>query len=361
MPAETLSKGRPSPRFRIGRRRFLATAAAAPAAIGAGAALASPARALTGPVVLVHTQAAGDKGPIDSMIGRLEQLAAARGFQARTVHAGDPARHAAVLNALGAAGAPVVFGTFPVISQAFRAAAAAWPKTRWIHLFGRPATPPIPGLVTVSYDYYLGCYLSGVFAAHVSRSKRIGYIGGIGMPPLYADLNALKAGVRAADPGIAVRAAFAGSFQDPAKGHEIARRMFDAGIDYIQADSAATDAGIIRAANEQAGRMVCAVDPAQFALGPGSVIAVAKLDFGQSLHNKLSEALDPGWRGGRHVRTGLGTGVIDFRRSPLYRGQAPREAVARSDRAWPHVERARAAILDGTLKVPFDTVLRSPG
>ena len=44
-------------------------------------------------------------------------------------------------------------------------------------------------------------------------------------------------------------AAFAGSFQDPAKGQEIATQMYQGGVDYIQTDSAATDAGIIAAAN----------------------------------------------------------------------------------------------------------------
>ena len=39
--------------------------------------------------------------------------------------------------------------------------------------------------------------------------------------------------------------AFAGSFQDPAKGYEIASQMLLGGIDYIQTDSAATDPGIV--------------------------------------------------------------------------------------------------------------------
>jgi hypothetical protein len=44
--------------------------------------------------------------------------------------------------------------------------------------------------------------------------------------------------------------------------------MFQGGIDYIQADAVATDGGIIQAANEGAGRMVSALDPAQYPLGP---------------------------------------------------------------------------------------------
>jgi ABC transporter substrate-binding protein PnrA-like len=53
-----------------------------------------------------------------------------------------------------------------------------YPKTKWIQIFGDPTDPPIPNVVTVSYDYYLGCYLSGLFAAHISTTHALGYIGG---------------------------------------------------------------------------------------------------------------------------------------------------------------------------------------
>ena len=357
MSKELNSIGFGVPFARPSRRRFLAAAAGASAFVGAGAALPFAARADTGLVALVHTQAAGDSGPIDSMMGRLDQLSAARGFETRAIYAQDPATYETVLRTLGDAGAAVVLGTFPVISEAFKAVAPLHPGTRWIQLFGDPVDPPIANLVTVSYDYYLGCYLSGVFAAHVSQTKQIGFIGGISIPPINADFNALRAGVHAVDPEATVTAAFAGSFQDPAKGYEIASQMFLDGIDYIQTDSAATDGGIIQAANERAGAMVSALDPAQYPLGPASVIGVVSLNFGQSLHNETSAALAADWQGGRHVPTGLGSGVIDFLRSPLYREQGPAEIVVRSDAAWPAVEAARAGILDGSLAVPFNTEL----
>ncbi len=350
------ANGRRLPFTPVTRRRFLTAAAGASAVLGAGGAPFLAARAETGMVALVHTQAAGDNGPIDSMIARLNQLADERGFETRAIYAQDPATYETVLRTLADAGASIVLATFPVISEAFKAVAPLYPDTRWIQLFGDPVEPPIPNLVTVSYDYYLGCYLSGVFAAHVSKTKKIGYIGGISIPPLNADFNALKAGVHSVDADATVTAAFAGSFQDPAKGYELAGQMFLDGIDYIQTDSAATDGGIIQAANERAGRMVSALDPAQYALGPSSVIGIVGLNFGQSLYDETGKASAPGWQGGRHVSTGLGE-VIDFILSPVYREQGPPALVAAAAAAWPHVERARAGILDGRVAVPFDTTI----
>ena len=100
--------------------------------------------------------------------------------------------------------------------------------------------------------------------------------------------------------------------------------------------------------------MVSALDPAQYVLGPASVVAVVSLDFGQSLHSQAGAALAFDWQGGRHVQTGLGTGVIDFLLSPVYQEQGPMEIVARSAETWPHIETARAGILDGSVLVLFN-------
>ena len=133
--------------------------------------------------------------------------------------------------------------------------------------------------------------------------------------------------------------------------------MFSDGIDYIQTDAAATDFGIITAANEAEGRMVSALDPAQFPLGPSSLISIVGLDFGVSLYNETQKALGSDWQGGTHVSTGIGTGVIDFLLSPVFQEKGPADVVAKSKEVWPTIEKAKASILDGSLKVPFNTEL----
>jgi len=338
------------------RRTILKASAAGLAVLGAST-LVRPAFAAGGLVALVHTQAAGDNGPVDSMIGKLEQLAGEQGFQTRAIYAQDPATYETIFRTLGDAGAEVIVSTFNEVAEPIKAVAPAYPDTKFIQLFGDPMDPPIPNVVTVSYDYYLGEYLAGVFAGHVSKTGKIGYIGGLSIPPLNAGFNALKAGVLSVRPDATVTPAFAGSFQDPAKGQEIASQMFSDGIDFIQAEGAATDGGVIAAANEEEGRMVSALDPAQYPLGPSSVISIVGLDFGASLYNEVSKAIGDDWEGGVHISTGLGTGVIDFIRSPLYQEQGPADIVAKSEEIWPEIEAVRAAILDGSLEVPFDTEL----
>lgn len=340
----------------LDRRRFLQIAAGG-AALGAAAMLDSRmAYAAGGLVALVHTQAAGDNGPVDAMIAKLKQLAGEKGFKYRVIYAEDPATYETVFRTLADAGAAIIVSTFNAVAEPFKALAPSYPNTKWIQLFGDPFEPAIANVETVSYDYYLGCYLSGVFAAKMSKTGKIGYIGGISIPPMNGDFNALKAGALSVNPKAAVTAAFAGSFQDPAKGQEIATQMYSSGIDYIQTDSAATDGGIITAANEKEGRMVSAISPAQYKLGPKSVISLVSLDFGQSLYNEVTRALEPGWKGG-HVHTGLGTGVIDFVASPVFEKEGPADLVAQRKATWAAIDKAKKDVLDGTVKVPLDTNL----
>ncbi len=334
-------------------RRGLLGASAGLAALAGGARSGQAAGKV---IALVHTQAAGDNGPIDSMIAHLRRVAREKGLTARIVYAADPATFESIFKSLGGAGAEVVVTTFNAVAEPLKAVAPLYPKTRFIQLYGDPITPPIANLATVSYDYYLGCYLSGLFGARMSKSGALGYIGGASLPGLNADLNALKAAATSVSPAIKVSGAFAGSFQDPAKGHEIASQMYQGGVDYIQTDSAATDTGIIQAATEGSGRLVSAISRDQFKIGPKAVVAIVRLDFGLSLATEVNRALAPGWTGG-HVATGLNGGIIDFELSDVFLREAPAELAAKAKQLWPGIQQARQEIIAGKLKVPFNTTL----
>jgi len=331
-------------------RRFFLQSASAAAGLALFGTMMRDAHAANALLALVHTQAAGDASAVDSMIAKLKQLASETGNKQRAIYAQDPATYETIFRTLGDAGASVIVSTFNEVTEPFKAIAPSYPNTKWIQLFGDPMEPPIPNVVTISYDYYLGCYLAGIFAARMSKTGKLGFIGGVSIPPINADYNAFKAGALSVRPDAGTSVAFAGSFQDPARGQEIATQMYSSGIDFIQTDAAATDFGIIAAANEVEGRLVSVLDPSEFPMGPKSVISIVGL-------NEVTQALGQNWQGGRHEHTGLGTGVVDFILSPLFAQQGRKDIVARIAEVEPEVARARAAILDGSLKVEFNTQL----
>jgi len=305
----------------------------------------------------VHTQAAGDNGVVDEMIASLHRIARERQLTARAIYAADPANYQPILELLGEAGAALVLVTFEEMTGPLEAVAPAFPHTRFVQLYGDPLVPPMVNVRTVSYETHLSSYLDGVCGARVSRADRIGYIGGASIPSLDAGVNALIAGARSVNPAMSVATTFVGSFQDPAKALEIANQMFGSGIDYVASDGAGSDLGVIQAANAHVGRVISGGARQQFALGPTTVAAITLCDFGVSLYQQATEALRSHWSGG-HYRSGLQDGVVDFVPSQIFLKRAPAAEVTRFRAAWPHVARAKASIVAGSLRVPFETTLR---
>ncbi|MCY1309955.1 hypothetical protein D9M70_601020 [compost metagenome] len=103
--------------------------------------------------------------------------------------------------------------------------------------------------------------------------------------------------------------------------------------------------------------MVSCLAPGQYDLGPKSLISIVSLDFGASLYNEASKAVGPEWKGGAHEHTGLGTGVIDFILSPVFAEQGPADLNAKAKEALAEVDKVRVGILNGSIKVPFNTTL----
>ena len=327
------------------------------AGVAAWSALGCAAVAAESPLVaLVHTQAAGDSGVVDGMIAGLKRIGHERNLTVRAIYAGDPANYQPILELLGEAGAAIVITTFNEMTEPLKAVAPAFPKTRFVQLYGDPVVPVIRNLRTVSYETYLACYLAGVCGGKMSQVNRLGYIGGVSVPTLNACVNALSAGARSVHSALDVSIAFVGSFQDPAKALQIADQMFGGGIDYIQSESAGSDLGIIQAANDRPGRIVSGGSRPQFALGPASVAAVVLCDFGLSLYQQTGAALSADWTCG-HYRSGLQDGVVDFVTSTLFVAHGPPAAVARFRAAWPQIAAAKSRIVAGTLRVPLKTAL----
>jgi basic membrane protein A len=66
-------------------------------------------------------------------------------------------------------------------------------------------------------DYGAPLYVAGVVAAHLTKSKIVGFIGGAEIPPTVQGLAGYKAGVASVDPSIKVLSNLVGDFNDVSK------------------------------------------------------------------------------------------------------------------------------------------------
>ncbi|HEY4277384.1 MAG TPA: BMP family ABC transporter substrate-binding protein [Conexibacter sp.] len=126
----------------------------------------------------------------------------------------------------------VVVGVSASYGPVFDSTVDQFPDTTFITLFGSPARFHRNVYSFVPDRGYPG-YEAGVIAAHLTRDRTVGFIGGADIPPTEQSLVAYTAGVRSVDPSIRVLKNIIGDFNDVAKAKAATSAMLSDGADVI--------------------------------------------------------------------------------------------------------------------------------
>jgi len=117
-----------------------------------------------------------------------------------------------------------------------------------------------------------GSFTVGMVAAMLTKTGKVGYIGGMDVPLLRRFQEGYIQGVKYANPNVEVVSGWVGSFGDPTKGKELALTQYQEGADIIYAAAGKSGEGVIAASKEQ-GKYSIGVDSDQCYIAPGNVIA----------------------------------------------------------------------------------------
>jgi basic membrane protein A len=211
---------------------------------------------------------------------------------------------------------------------------------------GRAMAPP-PNLAGIIYRAEEGAFLAGALAGLMSRSGRVGFVGGMDAPVVRQFEAGFTAGVQRVCPACQVGVDYAGTtataFNDPARGHALAQARYADGTDVIFHASGGTGGGVFRAARE-AGRWVIGVDVDQWDQAPGLVLTSITKNLDVSVRGLVEQEARGEFRGGV-ISQGLAEGaigwVVDERNRPLI-----------PDAVYDQVETLRQAIIAGLIQVP---------
>ena len=91
------------------------------------------------------------------------------------------------------------------------------------------------------------CYLMGVVAGTLTKTNKIGMVGGHAIGEVNRLFHAFMAGARSVNPDVEFKVAFIGSWYDPPKAKEFAFAQVEAGVDVLYAERA----GVVDAAREK--------------------------------------------------------------------------------------------------------------
>lgn len=132
------------------------------------------------------------------------------------------------------AGNQLVIGEAFGVEAAARKVARDFPKVAF--LMGSSGKPQAPNFSV--FDNYIQepSYLTGMLAGGMTKSNRIGMVGGFPIPEVNRLMHAFMAGAKEVNPKVQFTVTFINSWFDPPKAKEAAFAMVDQGADVLYAE-----------------------------------------------------------------------------------------------------------------------------
>lgn len=121
-------------------------------------------------------------------------------------------------------------------------------------------------------------FFGGALAAMVTKTGKIGYVGGMDIPPIKNALLGFKAGAKLVNPKVQVMTAMTGSFDDVAKAKETARTFIEQGADVVLGNADQAGLGVVQAAQEK-GVMDIGYDHDMSNVAPDTVVATTPQSY----------------------------------------------------------------------------------
>jgi basic membrane protein A len=313
-----------------------AAAAAAPAGSSGGVKTGQKA-------VLVSIQPVNDQGVMQDFVRGYNAAAKKYGYsQARVVVLDDPATYVSTLQAVAAQNNLVVT-TFPPMIQAVQEVAPKFPNTHFV-LLDAQTTKTFPNLQTLFFYENQSSYLAGVVAGLMTKTNKVGFLGGIKQDVIDRYLVGYYEGVKHVNPKAAVCWAYVGDLENPALGKEFALQLYGRGVDILHAATAGTEVGVYQA-SEQDKKLLIGADVDIRPLDPTYGLTAAGPDFSGAAQIVMQQQATGKFVGGRQ-QYGLASGAV--RLLPYNGNLVPPKVQAA-------VAKAEQQIANGTIKVPTDT------
>ena len=189
-----------------------------------------------------------------------------------------------VMREYATSGNQLIVGEAFAVEAAARKVAKDFPKVSF--LMGSSGKPVAPNFSV--FDNYIQepAYLSGMVAGSMTKSNKIGMVGGFPIPEVNRLMNAFMAGAKETNPKVEFSVSFINSWFDPPKAKEAAFAMIDKGADVMYAERF----GVSDAAKEKGKLAIGNVINTQ-AQYPDTVVASALWHFEPSADRAIKLAL----------------------------------------------------------------------
>jgi basic membrane protein A len=292
----------------------------------------------------------GDKSFNDAAYAGLQRAQKELGIRAELLEPASSEDREAAMRLFAARGFDLVVAMGFIFSTDVDRVARDFPAVRFacVDYAPSPDGPP-PNVAGLVFHEEEGSYLVGGVAGLVSKTRQVGFVGGMRGPLIRKFEVGYEAGVKAACPACVVHSAYVGTspdaYRDPARAKALAIAQIGEGADVLYHASGASGHGVFEAAHD-AGIFAIGVDSDQYAEMPGTVLTSMIKRADVAVFDTIRAVGEGHFQPGMHV-FGVKDGAIDYVHEGPHAALLAPEVVAR-------VEELRAGIASGRVRVPVD-------
>ncbi|TCZ78872.1 BMP family ABC transporter substrate-binding protein [Paenibacillus albiflavus] len=206
----------------------------------------------------------------------------------------------------------------------------------------------LPNVTSVTFAEQEGSFLVGVIAGLMTKTNKIGFVGGMDIPVIKRFEAGFRAGIKAANPQAQLITNYTGTFDKPDLGKSAAATLYNGGADIIFPSAGATGSGVFNEAKDRskAGKKVWVIgvdkdQSVEFGTDITLTSMIKRVD--EAVYKICNDMIAGNFKGGQVTNLGLkdnGVGIADNSNINV-----PEDVLKK-------VEEYKAKIISGEIKVP---------
>ena len=279
----------------------------------------------------------------------LEKAKVELGVKVQYIEPTEGSDRESALRTLAARGVDLVIGVGFIFGPDLERLARQFPHVKFagIDYSPSPSVGTLPNLAGLRFREHEGSFLVGAIAGLTTKTKVVGFVGGMKIPLIRKFEAGYEAGVAYVCKECRVLSAYAGTepkaFADPSHGEALATAQYNKGADVIFHAAGKTGDGVFAAAKHARGRAI-GVDSDQYDAAPCCVMTSMVKGVDVAVLDVIKEVVAGRFRPGIH-ELGLAENGVGFVSDARNAAMLPA----------PIVERVRAIgqdIIAGKIQVP---------
>lgn len=278
--------------------------------------------------LIVQTTGLGDKGFCDSAYEGLLRAIEELGIEGKVIEPKTESEYIEQYRALTMEGYDLVIGLTSAVAEEVRELADEFPETKYGIIDYSPTTVH-PQIAGVNFVEHHGSFLAGALAGMMTKTNKLGYVGGVDTPLLRRFQMGYIEGAKYVNPDVEVISVVVGGFGDPTKGKELALSLFERGVDIVYHAAGKSGDGVIAAAKEQ-GKYVIGVNTNQDYMAPGTVLTSMVKRVDNAVFKLISDTVNGEFKGGMQTY-GLPEGGVSLTNFEYTRDLIPDSVFAKLD------------------------------